>query len=41
MAGESIIETATTDIRALRGFLRSPRALEQVQAAGQILAVVR
>ena len=41
MAGESIIETSTTDIRALRRFLRSPRALEQVQAAGQILAVVR
>ena len=35
MAGESIIETSTTDIRALRRFLRSPEALEQVQAAGQ------
>jgi HEAT repeat protein len=41
MAGQSIIDTATTDIRALRGFLRSPKALEQVQAAAQILAVLR
>ena len=41
MAGESIIDTATTDIRALRRFLRSPKALEQVQAAAQILAVLR
>jgi HEAT repeat protein len=41
MAGESMIDSTTTDLRALRQFLRSPKALEQVQAAGQILTVLR
>jgi HEAT repeat protein len=41
MAGESMIDVTTTDLRALRQFLRSPKALEQVQAAGQILSIVR
>jgi len=41
MAGESMIDVTTTDLRALRQFLRSPKALEQVQAAGQILTIVR
>jgi HEAT repeat protein len=41
MAGESMIDITTTDLRALRQFLRSSKALEQVQAAGQILTVLR
>jgi HEAT repeat protein len=41
MAGESMIDVTTTDLRALRQFLRSSKALEQVQAAGQILTVLR
>ena len=41
LAGESMIDVTTTDLRSLRQFLRSSKALEQVQAAGQILTVLR